>query len=54
MNLQTWKHSDFVQGNVSAAAIGQLQQALSDLATTPTGESGIQWRLRQIVYERTA
>ena len=54
MNIQTWKQSDYIRANVSPAAIDRLERALSDLASTPTNESGIRWRIRQIVYEPTA
>jgi hypothetical protein len=53
MNIQRWKHHDLIRDNYSPATILQLEQALSDLAATPTGRAGIEWKLRQIVYERT-
>ena len=35
------------------AAAGDERSLAVDLAATPTHERGIQWRLRQLVYERT-
>ncbi len=52
MNIQTWKQNAFVQKNYSPEMIGKLQDELTDLAAKPTNETDIQWRLRQIAYER--
>ena len=52
MNIQTWKHNAFVQQNYSPASIRKLEQNLTDLAKKPTNETGIEWRLRQLVYEQ--
>lgn len=52
MNIQTWKDNAFVQQNYSPASIRKLEQELSDLAAKPTSEIGIEWHLRQLVYER--
>jgi SAM-dependent methyltransferase len=52
MNIQTWKHNAFVKENYSRESIERLEQALTDLAATPTNDKSIEWRLRQIAYER--
>ena len=52
MNIQTWKHNAFVRENYSAASIRELEEALRDLAATPTEQKDIEWSLRQLVYER--
>ena len=52
MNIQTWKHNAFVWENYSPETIRQLEENLIDLAAEPTNETGIEWRLRQLVYER--
>ena len=52
MNIQTWKHNAFVRENYSLETIRQLEENLTDLAAKPTNETGIEWRLRQLVYER--
>ena len=52
MNIQTWKHNEFVRNNYQPEAIRLLEEKLNQLAATPTNETGIEWRLRQLVYER--
>ena len=52
MNIQTWKHNDFVQRNCSPESIQVLETDLAELAAMPTSECGIAWELRQLVYER--
>ncbi len=52
MNIQTWKHTAFVQENYSDSTILELQDGLRDLAASTNGERGVEWRLRQLVYER--
>lgn len=52
MNIRTWKDSPFVQEHHSPGTIQALEADLSDLAATPTEETGIEWKLRQLVIER--
>ena len=52
MNINTWKHNEFVQQNCSPASIRRLEENLREIAAKPTDEVGIQWRMRQLVYER--
>ena len=52
MNIQTWKHNAFVRKNYSAASIRQLEESLLGLAATPSSDKGVEWNLRQLVYER--
>lgn len=52
MNIQTWRHSAFVRENYSPASIMQLAERLAELAAGPTRGEGIEWRLRQLVFER--
>jgi len=52
MNIRTWKHNAFVRKNYPPASIRKLEKNLTDLAARPTNETGIEWRLRQLVYER--
>ena len=54
MNIQTWKHSRFVQENFSAQTIRGIEDGLAELSAAPTDENGIEWRLRQMVFERVA
>jgi len=49
MNIETWKSDAFVTENCSAQSIRRLQDALTDLAATPTDERGIEWELRRLV-----
>ena len=52
MNIQTWKDNAYVQANCAPADIEKLQDTLTDLAATPTGQADIEWSLRQLAYER--
>ena len=52
MNIHIWKNNAFVRQNYSAASIRQLEENLLDLAARPTGNKGVEWNLRQLVYER--
>lgn len=52
MNIRTWKQNAFIQQNYSPASIRQLEESLTHLAANPTNETAIEWRLRQIVYDR--
>jgi len=52
MNIETWKHNEYVRENCPPAAIRRLEAALADLAAAPTAETTIEWRLRQLVFER--
>ncbi len=52
VNIRTWKHNAFVKANYPAEAIRKLEESLTDLAATSTDAKSIEWRLRQLVYER--
>lgn len=52
MNIRTWKDNAFVRQHCSPASIRKLEERLTQLAATPTRKKGIEWRLRQLVYER--
>ena len=52
MNIQTWKNNAFVRQNYSLTAIQKLEQDLLGLTATPTNDIGVEWTLRQLVYER--
>lgn len=52
LNIQTWKHNPFVTQNYPAATIDRLESELERLATRIESEIEIQWKLRQIVFER--
>ncbi len=52
LNIRTWQHDPFVQRNYSPASVRQLKKKLADLAARASDERGIEWGLRQIVYER--
>ena len=52
MNIQTWKDNAFVRQNYSAASIRQLKEALLRLADKPGSDKGIEWNLRQLLYQR--
>ncbi len=52
MNLRTWRHNTFVKTNCPALLIDELQHRLTDLADARTQDQTIEWRMRQIVFER--
>ncbi len=54
MNICTWKHNPFIQASYPADEIDDLQHRLEALAQTPTDRHEIEWRLRQVVFERDA
>ena len=54
MNIRTWKRSRFVRDNVPPDTVADLEVRLRALAGTPTDARDIEWRLRQIVFERPA
>lgn len=54
MNIRTWKHNRFIQAAYPADEIDDLQHRLEALAQTPTDRHEIEWRLRQVVFERDA
>jgi len=52
MNIQTWKQQPFIQENYPVSLIRQLEADLKSMAERSTGETDIEWELRQIVFER--
>jgi ubiquinone/menaquinone biosynthesis C-methylase UbiE len=52
LNIQSWKHNNYVRANYGAGEIAALQASLGDLATNETDACGIEWGLRQIVFEK--
>jgi len=53
LNIHTWRQNAFVKDNYSAAAIDKLEGELQRMAARSDSEMEIQWKLRQIVFERT-
>ena len=52
MNIQTWKHNEFVRASYSADLLAGLGRDLHELTASVSDEVGIVWGLRQIVYRR--
>ena len=52
MNIQSWKHQPFIRAHYQEEAIATLENQLKRLATKEGHSSGIEWGLRQIVFER--
>ena len=52
MNIQTWRHNAFVRETYSSASVHRLAEALAELAANSYAEEGVEWRLRQLVFER--
>ena len=52
LNIQSWKHSDFVRANYPAGDIEAMQTSLQELAAIKTDVSNIEWGLRQLVFEK--
>ena len=52
INIQSWKHQPFVWANYQEETIAMLENQLERLATKEGHSSGIEWGLRQIVFER--
>lgn len=54
MNLDVWRHKDFVQQTYTPATLDSLEQDLQALTQDHTDAPPVNWRLRQIVIERIA
>jgi trans-aconitate 2-methyltransferase len=52
MNLATWRDDPFVTANYDTETIDDLAEDLEKLTSSATTD-GIEWGLRQVVYERT-
>ncbi len=52
MNLDVWRHNDFVRLNYEPATLDALEQALHALSQDHTNAPPVEWQLRQIVVER--
>ena len=52
MNIRTWKHLPFVQNNFPAEMISQLEADLLDLAAQPDSPNGMEWDMRQMVFQQ--
>lgn len=53
LNLQSWKNQPFITENYSVDLITRLETNLCSLKELTDGKKGIEWGLRQIVFERT-
>jgi len=50
MNIQSWKHQDFVRRNYSVEQIAALEAQLRDVREQSATTESVTWGLRQIVY----
>lgn len=50
MNIQSWKHQDFVMRNYSHEQIAALEARLRDVRELNTTTESVTWGLRQMVY----
>ena len=51
-NMQWWKNHPFVRESYSAALLQGLEEDLHALMNDTSGESNIEWGLREVVHER--
>ena len=51
MNIRAWKDMPFIQ-NSYASNIELLEKQLLDLAATASAQEEIEWKMRQIMYQR--
>ena len=54
MNLEVWRHNDFVRQTYALATLDALEQSLHTIARGHKDSPPVEWRLRQIVIERLA
>jgi trans-aconitate 2-methyltransferase len=52
LNIQSWKHNDFVRANYTADMIVGLEDELKNLAMNTARASEIEWGMRQLVFGR--
>lgn len=52
LNIQSWKHNDFVRANYAADMIAGLEDKLKNLAMNTARTSEIEWGMRQLVFGR--
>ena len=52
MNLDVWRHNDFVQQTYAPATLDSLEQDLHALSQGHSDDPSVEWQLRQIVMER--
>jgi len=50
MNIQSWKHQDFIRQNYSAEQIAALETHLRNVRELNTTTGSVTWGLRQMVY----
>ncbi len=50
MNMQAWKHGDFIRANYPSETIRELEDELSAIARATSSSSDIEWRLRQAIF----
>jgi hypothetical protein len=51
-NLRTWQDGEFVRTHYRTESIRDLMSGLESIAQEKSAASGIQWNIRQIVFER--
>jgi hypothetical protein len=51
-NLRTWQDGEFVRTQYRTESIRDLMSGLESIAQEKSAASGIQWNIRQIVFER--
>ena len=52
MNIQIWRHTEFIQTHYPSDMIDELVRDLAALTRANTERTDIVWTMRQIVYER--
>ena len=52
LNLRNWRDRCFVQDNYSLGEIDKLEAGLLEIELSTSEESGIEWELRHMVFER--
>jgi hypothetical protein len=52
LNVQSWKHQSLIRENYSFALIDQLEKNLEELTKGSSDEIEIEWKLRQLAFEK--
>lgn len=51
LNITSWKTNPFIKQNYSQDTIDEMQEALADTVRQQSEETGIEWVMRQMVFE---
>ncbi|QBD76414.1 class I SAM-dependent methyltransferase [Ktedonosporobacter rubrisoli] len=52
MNIQSWKHNQFIQAHYATQEINQLEEDLHALVETSSADNEIVWGMRQLAFQR--